>query len=128
MKWIRQKKMADELGVGFKIVEIYTPISVAGEWKPCKPIEKSSKVHTDIVEKCYSLWQVATINFNGDVFPCCSEFSPKDVLGNVLDEPFKKIWNNRRYKDLRKKNIARLNCNACHVDKNTNWYKLWMAK
>lgn len=123
----KAQKMAEALGVEFKIVEIYTPKHLAKEWKPCKAVEKSSIVHTDIVEKCYSLWQVATINFNGDVLPCCSEFSPVDVIGNVFKEDFKTIWNNQKYIELRKKNRIAINCKACHKDRKTNWYKLWMG-
>lgn len=121
------QKMAENLGVEFKIVEIYTPVRLSKEWKPCKAVEQSPIVHTDIVDKCYSLWQVATINFNGDVFPCCSEFSPVDVIGNVFKEDFKKIWNNQKYIELRKKNRNSINCKACHKDQQTNWFKLWMG-
>ncbi len=117
---------AEKIGIEFKIVEIYTPDHLKKQWKPCKSIEESPIVHTDIVEKCYSLWQVATINFNGDVFPCCSEFSPIDVLGNILKDDFKTIWNNSKFVQLRKENKKSINCRACHVDQNTNWYKLWM--
>jgi radical SAM protein with 4Fe4S-binding SPASM domain len=123
----KAKEMAEELGVEFKIVEIYTPAALAKEWKPAKAIEKSSIVHTDIVEKCYSLWQVATINFNGDVFPCCSEFSPVDAIGNVFTQNFKDIWNNSKYTELRERNKKSVNCKACHKDQATNWYKLWMS-
>jgi len=71
------------------------------------------------MESCYSLWQVATVNFNGDVIPCCSEFSRKDAIGNLLEEPFRKIWNNEKYKNLRRQNKGTLNCQACHIDKET---------
>jgi radical SAM protein with 4Fe4S-binding SPASM domain len=122
----KAKAWAEDLGVDFKLVEIYTPPQLAADWKPQKELETSEYTHTDEVESCYSLWQVATVNFNGDVIPCCSEFSGEDALGNVLIEPFKKIWNNEKYQSLRKLNKKELNCAACHVDKKTNWYKLWM--
>ncbi len=121
----KAKAWAHELGVEFKIVEIYSPDHLADKWKPRENVRESSLVHTDIVEKCYSLWQVATVNFNGDVLPCCSEFSREDAIGNVFEAPFKKIWNNEKYVALRKANKETLNCPACHVDKDTNWYKLW---
>lgn len=123
----KAQKMAKDLGAEFKIVEIYTPVHLAKEWKPCKAVEKSSIVHSDIVDKCYSLWQVATINFNGDVFPCCSEFSPVDAIGNVFTHSFQTIWNSQKYIELRKKNRYSINCKACHKDRQTNWYKLWMG-
>jgi radical SAM protein with 4Fe4S-binding SPASM domain len=123
----KAKELAENLGVDFMIVEIYTPPQLQGEWKPVNELDNNFKTHTDIVNKCYSLWQVATVNFNGDVFPCCSEFSTRDVIGNVLNEPFKSIWNNGKFRELRKANKGNTNCNACHLDKETNWYKLWMS-
>jgi radical SAM protein with 4Fe4S-binding SPASM domain len=120
------KSWAEKLGVEFMVVEIYTPRHLTEEWKPREKLSDSYHVHTDIMESCYSLWQVATVNFNGDVIPCCSEFSRKDAIGNLFEEPFSKIWNNNKYRDLRKQNKKNLNCSACHVDKVTNWYKLWM--
>jgi len=122
----KAKEWAQELGVDFTVVEIYTPPGVESEWKPKEAFSDSFKIHTDIVESCYSLWQVATVNFNGDVIPCCSEFSPKDAIGNLFQEPFKRIWNNKKIRNLRRHNKKRINCYACHVDKETNWYKLWM--
>ncbi len=103
------------------------PPQLAGEWKPRAFSEHGSEVHTDIVPRCYSLWQTVTVNFNGDVFPCCSEFSPQDVLGNVLREPFDRIWNGEPYRRLRHRDKGRINCEACHADKETNWYRLWMG-
>ena len=121
------RNWARELGLEFKLVEIYTPSRVADDWKPTRKIEESDEVHSDIVSRCYSLWQVAMVNFNGDVLPCCSEYSRLDAIGNVFEEPFHKIWNNRRYMDLRRHNRHRLNCEICHKDKDTNWYRSWMS-
>lgn len=122
----KAKIWANNLGVDFILVEIYTPPKLAKDWKPRNKLDSSFSIHTDIVQLCYSLWQVATINFNGDVFPCCSEYSRDDAIGNVFEEPFRKIWNNETYKRLRKFNQKTLNCQICHSDKGTNWYKLWM--
>ena len=124
----KAKEWAAELGVEFKLVEIYTPSHLEDNWKPINRLEKSKTVHTDKLPLCYSLWQVATINFNGDVLPCCSEYSPEDSIGNIFKEPFSRIWNNAKFRTLRKANKKKLNCEICHFDKDTNWYKLWMAK
>jgi radical SAM protein with 4Fe4S-binding SPASM domain len=124
----KASQWAEKLGVDFTVVEIYTPPGAAKDWKPEEALSDSFRIHTDIVESCYSLWQVATVNFNGDVMPCCSEFSPKDTIGNLFEEPFKVIWNNEKFQNLRRKNKKGINCYACHVDKETNWYRLWMSQ
>lgn len=120
------RSWAEKLGVDFTVVEIYTPPGLESGWKPKGTFDESYTVHTDVMERCYSLWQVATVNFNGDVIPCCSEFSRTDAIGNIFEEPFAKIWNNEKYRRLRRENKGTMNCRACHVDKDTNWYKIWM--
>jgi radical SAM protein with 4Fe4S-binding SPASM domain len=122
----KAKAWAGDLGIDFRMVQIYTPPSLANEWKPLKKLGSSECVHTDHVSLCNALWQTPTVNFNGDVFPCCSEFSREDAIGNVFDEPFRNIWNNKRYKVLRRLNKKKLNCESCHIDKETNWYKRWV--
>jgi radical SAM protein with 4Fe4S-binding SPASM domain len=123
----RAREWARELGVEFKVVEIYAPRQLHGVWKPREGVVSSAEVHSDAVSRCYSLWQVLTVNFNGDVFPCCSEFSPQDALGNILQEPLRKVWNNARFRSLRKRNRGAIDCQPCHRDKETRWYESWMA-
>jgi MoaA/NifB/PqqE/SkfB family radical SAM enzyme len=118
---------AGKLGVEFRTVEIYTPPKLSCEWKPKKILTKSENVYTDRVQLCHSLWQTMVVNFDGNVFPCCSEWSPKDAIGNVFSESIDHIWNNERYKSLRKSNRKNLDCEACHEDKGTKWYRLWRA-
>jgi radical SAM protein with 4Fe4S-binding SPASM domain len=43
-------------------------------------------------------WQAMVINSNGSVSPCCSVEDEKDDFGNILQEPFRQIWNNERYR------------------------------
>ena len=50
------------------------------------------------------------ITVTGHVFPCCAMNEQNErrkqkelAMGNVFETSFKEIWNNRRYKNLRKK-------------------------
>lgn len=60
---------------------------------------------------CYSPWSSAALSAYGEVFPC-SNYS----VGNIRDEPFLKLWNNkpmRKFrKELKKKRIFNI-CSAC---------------
>jgi radical SAM protein with 4Fe4S-binding SPASM domain len=47
---------------------------------------------------------------NGDVYPCQSYF---ESLGNILTEPWKKIWNNPLAVKLRKREYAEPKCKGC---------------
>lgn len=54
------------------------------------------------VFKCNWPWKRTVINWNGDVTVCCGVFNPKWTMGNVFDEPFRKIWNNQTYRHARR--------------------------
>lgn len=59
---------------------------------------------TDVSESkhfCIIPWIHTHVLPNGDVIPCCvSEFT--DVYGNVNKTPLKKVWNNAKYKTMRR--------------------------
>lgn len=53
---------------------------------------------------CWKLWKSTYITVGGWVTPCCRLPFEKDLTGgNILNQDFKKIWNNRMYRRLRKK-------------------------
>jgi radical SAM protein with 4Fe4S-binding SPASM domain len=121
----KAEERTKQLGVEFIVVEIYVPEHIKNEWKPAQDVTTMGLlVHQDILEKCYSLWQFMSVNFNGDVFPCCSEWSPKDAIGNVLRQPLKEIWNGAEYRRLRAGNKnGPPDCETCHKDKGTNFWR-----
>lgn len=48
-------------------------------------------------------WNRSYVAANGDVVPCCVIADSSVVkMGNVFEEPFAKIWNNARYRELRR--------------------------
>jgi radical SAM protein with 4Fe4S-binding SPASM domain len=55
-----------------------------------------------IRKPCDRLWRTFTILVNGDVSLCCLDYSGQEILGNVADQPISEIWNNARYKELRR--------------------------
>jgi radical SAM protein with 4Fe4S-binding SPASM domain len=123
------KRVADELGVEFLAVDIYAPQDIAADWSPvAKTAAAGVKTHTDRMAQCYPLWQVMTVNFNGDVFPCCSEWSPNDALGNVLRQPVSDIWNDGEYRRRRRLNKSGPpKCDDCHIDKQTRYWQEWQV-
>jgi len=52
---------------------------------------------------CRRPWEIASILSNGDVVPCCWDYDDSMKVGNVLEEPFTKIWNGPAYRELRKR-------------------------
>jgi len=61
------------------------------------------------------------ISVEGEIVPCCIIADPKIIsLGNIFKEKFTKIWNNKKYKQLRKahnKNILPNFCKDCYLIK-----------
>jgi len=50
---------------------------------------------------CPFLWKRAYIEWSGNVLPCCAPNPP--VMGNVKEKPFREIWNNELYREMRKR-------------------------
>ncbi len=51
---------------------------------------------------CDRLWRTFTVLVNGDVSLCCLDYSGKEILGNIAAAPILDIWNNHRYRELRR--------------------------
>jgi MoaA/NifB/PqqE/SkfB family radical SAM enzyme len=57
----------------------------------------SSKIPKRFLKKCLAPWQEAFILPDGSVWTCADY-----VVGNIKEESFLKIWNNEKYRKLRK--------------------------
>ena len=59
----------------------------------------------------------SVINWEGSVLPCCSVYSEKHSFGNIKEDSFRNIWNNKKYISARREVLGRKN-NAktvCHI-------------
>lgn len=55
---------------------------------------------TRLRQKCMWPWAYVYVTWDGFVSPCC--IPSTYFCGNLLEEPFHKIWNNRKYRDFRR--------------------------
>jgi radical SAM protein with 4Fe4S-binding SPASM domain len=53
--------------------------------------------------RCDWLYYSTTIQWNGDVVPCCRDTQGDVVMGNIFKQDFGEIWNGKKYKSFRKK-------------------------
>jgi MoaA/NifB/PqqE/SkfB family radical SAM enzyme len=60
---------------------------------------------------CDFLWNKTYVAIGGDVRPCCVHQVP--VLGNLLREPFEKVWNNDSYRAMRQRMVMKEPVPAC---------------
>jgi MoaA/NifB/PqqE/SkfB family radical SAM enzyme len=72
---------------------------------------------------CFFLWESVTLSRDGGLAPCCVLDDPRMDSGNLLEEPFEKIWNNDLYRSSRREFDPRLQgesgcrtaCAGCRV-------------
>jgi radical SAM protein with 4Fe4S-binding SPASM domain len=66
---------------------------------------------------CGWIYSTMTIQVNGDVVPCCADPKGKYVIGNVFESNVYDIWNNEKYRMLRKEVSTHSNdlalCSLC---------------
>jgi len=53
-------------------------------------------------EFCNWPWEAIAVNSNGSVSPCCSVEDEKYDFANILTQPFKELWNNKKYIQARR--------------------------
>ena len=51
---------------------------------------------------CSWPWRSSVVNWDGQVAACCGGFDPAEDMGNVFEQSFSQIWNNRRYRAARR--------------------------
>lgn len=72
--------------------------------------DKTTKVYPKRYP-CLSLWSVAMVDCNGNVFPCCEALSEREksalVLGNVKDTPLFDLYQSEKYKHLRELHLTK---------------------
>ena len=74
------------------------------------------------VNYCEHPMELITIRHNGDVVACCYDITGAYILGNVKQTSIKEIWNNKKYRALRKSIHGRKYLPLCE---NCNVVKPW---
>lgn len=89
-----------------KINELYGAIKKDNQ----ADFDALDKLHLTSRHFCVDPWESLTVNWNGTVSLCCTDYS-KYVMGNVCEESIIKIWNNEKYKFVRGFLLGRLAVN-----------------
>lgn len=78
------------------------------------PIAKNSQPSN----YCDHVIETNTLRWNGAVVPCCYDITGDYVIGNIMEQSLTEIWNNERYKEIRRsihlRNYIPL-CAECNV-------------
>lgn len=60
--------------------------------------EYRSKYHN---KPCKDIYHQIGIYWNGDVVPCCYDVDGREIMGNILRDDLRGIWNGKKYRDFR---------------------------
>jgi len=132
----RARELAKSLGVAFSLgcircdtaKEIF--MSLAEQYENIRPWLPSDERYSMydyskrrkkmvLCNDCSFLWTQSVINWDGSVLPCCTIFDPIYKFGNMLETPFRAIWNNEKYTSSRRliaggNSAIKTICNTCH--------------
>jgi radical SAM protein with 4Fe4S-binding SPASM domain len=65
---------------------------------------------------CEWLYYSTTIQWNGDVVPCCRDARGDYIMGNILEQDFYEIWNGEKFREFRRKvNSDQKNIKLCQL-------------
>ncbi len=75
---------------------------------------------SQVSQPCSDLWRRMFIWFDGTVNPCDTDYKSMLKVGNVKDQPLKKMWRNKEYNLLRETHLSKQRhglspCNRCVV-------------
>jgi radical SAM protein with 4Fe4S-binding SPASM domain len=65
---------------------------------------------------CEWLYYSTTIQWNGDVVPCCRDAQGDYIMGNIFGQDFYEIWNGEKFREFRRKvNTDQANLELCRL-------------
>jgi len=71
--------------------------------------------------ECSSIFQMAVINSDGTVAPCCYDLYSEYIMGNIFEDRFENIWKSEKYRMLRTRIVKDRKsipiCNTCSEDR-----------
>ena len=119
------KRLAKEIGVDqvrLKTAQVYDYENDPNKLIPT--IEKYSRYKKDRKGKmsfkgnnanhCWRLWHDPVITWDGAVVPCCFDKDAKHKLGNLQEQSFKELWQNKEYLNFRSEVLkGRKNIDIC---------------
>ena len=124
----KAKKLFESLNVhvDFKRTDLYDGFE---DWLPekfTKNIVIDKKQCEQTSSFCILPWRKATIDADGNVFPCCADEALDFKFGNIFQTSFDKIWNGSELNNLRlflRNEIKNINvpCINCPVYKNNGY-------
>lgn len=84
---------------------------------------------SDVRYPCYRPWLTFTVLWDGRVSLCCADFDGREILGDVRHSTIQEIWNNDRYRAVRRAHLDHGGpaiCQSCDLPRKDS--PLWITK
>lgn len=105
------KKLAEEIGVDkvlFKSAQIYdfkngNPLipTIDKYSRYRKNDDNTYSIKNKLANSCWKLWHSNVITWDGKIVPCCFDKDAKLVMGELKQDSFSEIWENKNYHKFR---------------------------
>jgi radical SAM protein with 4Fe4S-binding SPASM domain len=59
-------------------------------------------IKSTLPDRCYRLWSVPVITWDGKVLPCCFDKDASYVMGDLRESTFSEIWKGEKFRNFRK--------------------------
>lgn len=90
------KRMAKKIGIPFYLKTFAESVP---EMIPERP-EYRRRLQQ---KPCKDVYGTICVYWNGDVVPCCYDVDGAEIMGNIVEESLKKIWDSKKYILFRKR-------------------------
>lgn len=119
------KKLAEEIGVDqvrLKTAQVYDYENDPNQLIPSnekysrykKNREGRMSFKGNNANHCWRLWHDPVITWDGAVVPCCFDKDAQHKLGNLQQQSFKELWQNKEYRHFRSQVLqSRKNIDIC---------------
>jgi len=66
---------------------------------------------------CYWILHSYVVLWDGNIVPCCGDVNGNYIMGNILKQSLKDVWNSKQYREFRKRVINGGNVDICRLCK-----------
>lgn len=67
-----------------------------------KRVSGNFVIKNNLENKCWRVWSSSVVTWDGKIVPCCFDKDAKYVFGDLRENSFSEIWNNKRHSHFRK--------------------------
>lgn len=112
-------EVADKIEIGITTFNVVEKLAQGEVLKTITEIKKHQSIEFKRYRCCHQVFDVITVHWNGNICACCSDLHDDMVLGNIVSNTIKSVWNGDKenmYRSiLAKRDYDKLKvCKSCY--------------